>query len=57
MSDDRRPGAAWEAELLRVVLPQDDGNPFAWFDPPAPTPTRKPRRGLRRWTKTNQEQQ
>lgn len=54
-----KPGAAWEAELLRVeqvVLPQDDGNPFSWFDPPAATPARKPRRGLRRWTKTNQEE-
>lgn len=45
------PGAAWEAELLRseqIVCEEDDGNPFAWIDAPAPVTNRKTRRALRR---------
>lgn len=63
-----RPGAAWEAELLRVeqvVPPEDAGCGFSWFDP-APRTTidgmnepspplinRRTRRGLRRKERKN----
>jgi hypothetical protein len=41
-------GAHWETELRRyeVVVPEDDGSPFGWDDPP--TPNRAARRQARR---------